>query len=131
MPRTSPERAGGVEHAGHHDAHVAESGEPHRGEADPARSRTATLTAIANAMFCLAIPRVRRAMRADAAALEGMSSMRTTSAASMAAPEPMAIPTSARASTGASLMPSPSQPCQAAPSSPMSAALPTARPSCR
>ena len=68
-------------------------------------------------------------MRADAAALEGMSSMRTTSAASTAASEPMApmaIPTSARASTGASLMPSPSQPCQAAPSSPMSVALPTA-----
>ena len=68
-------------------------------------------------------------MRTDAATLEGMSSMRTTSAASMAAPElmaPMAIRTSARASTGASLMPSPSQPCQAAPSSPMSAVLPTA-----
>lgn len=129
MPRTSPERAGGVEHAGHHDAHVAEDGEPHRGEADPARSRTATFAAIANAMFCLAIPRVRRAMRTDAATLEGMSSMRTTSAASMAASEPMApmaIPTSARASTGASLMPSPLQLCQAAPSSSMSAVLPTA-----
>ena len=68
-------------------------------------------------------------MRTDAATLEGMSSMRATSAASMAASEPMApmaIPPSARASTGASLMPSPSQLCQAAPSSPMSAALPTA-----
>ena len=65
-------------------------------------------------------------MRTDAATLEGMSSMRTTSAASMAAPEPMAIPTSAHASTGASLMPSPSQPCQTTLSSPMSAALPTA-----
>ena len=54
----------------------------------------------------------RRAMRMASAILAGSSSIRTTSAASMAASEPrapMAMPTSARDKTGASLMPSPTK----------------------
>ena len=55
---------------------------------------------------------VRREMRIARAILAGSSSMRTTSAASMAASlpkAPMAMPMSARASTGASLIPSPTK----------------------
>ena len=51
-----------------------------------------------------------REIRIARAILAGLSSIRTTSAASMAASEPrapMAIPISARESTGASLIPSP------------------------
>ena len=73
---------------------------------------TSTLMPIANAMFSLAMRRVRRAMRTAAAILDGLSSMSTTSAASMAASEPsapMAMPISARVRTGASLMPSPTK----------------------
>ena len=61
-------------------------------------------------MFCHTMPMVLRAMPIARAMLDGLSSMSTTSAASMAASEPiapMAMPMSARVSTGASLMPSP------------------------
>ena len=63
-------------------------------------------------MFCHTMPMVLRAMRMARAMLDGLSSMSTTSAASMAASEPiapMAMPMSARVSTGASLMPSPTK----------------------
>ena len=58
-------------------------------------------------MFCHTMPMVLRAMPIARAMLDGLSSMSTTSAASMAASEPiapMAMPMSARVSTGASLM---------------------------
>ena len=77
-----------------------------------ARKSTSSFTAMANTTFCMAMPMVRRAMAMAVAILDGLSSMSTTSAASIAASEPsapMAIPTSARASTGASLMPSPTK----------------------
>ena len=77
-----------------------------------ARTRMTSFTARANTMFCHTMPMVFLARRMARAMLEGLSSMRTTSAASMAASEPMApmaMPTSARVSTGASLMPSPTK----------------------
>ena len=68
------------------------------------------LMPMANTMFCHAMCMVLRAMSIAVAIFFGSSVMRTTSAASIAASEPsapIAMPTSARASTGASLMPSP------------------------
>ena len=58
------------------------------------------------------MPSVRRAMRMAVTIFEGLSSIKTTSAASMAASEPsapIATPTSARANAGASFMPSPTK----------------------
>ena len=76
------------------------------------RISTANLTPRANQMFCFTIRRVFREIRMAVTIFAGLSSMRTTSAASMAASDPrapMAMPTSARVSTGASLMPSPTK----------------------
>ena len=81
-----------------------------------ARSSTSNLTAMANTTFCRAMEMVRREMEMAVATFFGLSSMSTTSAASMAASEPsapMAIPTSALANTGASLMPSPTKASEA------------------
>ena len=75
-------------------------------------SRHSALMPSANTMFWCTMRRVRRAMRIASAIFAGSSSISTTSAASMAASEPsapMAMPTSARDSTGASLMPSPTK----------------------
>ena len=61
-------------------------------------------------IFCLTMTSVRRAPLTAVTSLPGSSSMSTTSAASIAASDPtapMAIPTSASAREGASLMPSP------------------------
>ena len=77
-----------------------------------AKRSTAIFTPMAKTTFCRAMAMVRRAMRMASAIFEGWSSISTTSAASMAASlpsPPMAMPTSARASTGASLMPSPTK----------------------
>ena len=74
------------------------------------RTRQSSLTPRANQMFSLTIAMHFLAMRTAFATLLGSSSISTTSAASMAASDPMApmaMPTSARARTGASLMPSP------------------------
>ena len=71
---------------------------------------TNSLTVSANTTFCFAIASVFLAISISCSSLDGSSVMMTTSAASMAASEPrppMAIPTSALASTGASLIPSP------------------------
>ena len=73
---------------------------------------TATLTPIANIAFWRAMPIVRREIPMALTILEGLSSIKTTSAASMAASlpsAPMAIPISARANTGASFIPSPTK----------------------
>ena len=77
-----------------------------------ASKSTATLTTMAKTTFCLAMAIVLRAMRIAVATFEGWSSISTTSAASMAASlpsPPIAMPTSARANTGASLIPSPTK----------------------
>ena len=77
-----------------------------------ASTRMSTFTPSANTMFCHTMRMVLRAMRMARAMFEGLSSMSTTSAASIAASDPiapMAIPISARMSTGASLMPSPTK----------------------
>ena len=77
-----------------------------------ASTSIATLTMMANHAFSRAMRIVRRAIRMAVAIFDGLSSMSTTSAASMAASlprAPIAIPTSARASTGASLIPSPTK----------------------
>ena len=74
--------------------------------------RTRALTARANTMFCFTILSVFLAILTTVAIFAGLSSIRTTSAASMAASEPMlpmAIPISALVSTGASLIPSPTK----------------------
>ena len=66
----------------------------------------------ANTMFSYTIRRHLREMRMALEIFRGSSSISTTSAASMAASEPMApmaMPISARDSTGASLMPSPTK----------------------
>ena len=63
-----------------------------------------------SAMFCFTICSVCRAPRMAAESFMGSSSISTTSAASMAASEPMApmaTPASASAREGASLIPSP------------------------
>ena len=63
-------------------------------------------------MFCHTMRMVRRARWMARAMSSGSSFMSTMSAASMAASEPMApmaMPMSARVSTGASLMPSPTK----------------------
>ena len=76
------------------------------------RISTMNFTPSAKAMFWCTMVRVRLEMRMAVAIFCGLSSMSTTSAASMAASEPsapMAMPTSARESTGASLMPSPTK----------------------
>lgn len=77
-----------------------------------ASNSTSTLTHMANHTFCRAMPSVRRAMCMAVTIFEGLSSINTTSAASMAASEPsapIATPTSARANAGASFMPSPTK----------------------
>ena len=77
-----------------------------------ASTRISSLTPSAKMMFCQTIVMVLRATRIAREMLDGLSSMSTTSAASIAASEPiapMAMPTSARVSTGASLMPSPTK----------------------
>ena len=69
-------------------------------------------TASEKAMFSRTTRMVRRAMRIASGRREGLSSMSTMSADSMAASlpsAPMAMPTSARLRTGASLMPSPTK----------------------
>lgn len=76
------------------------------------RPRTRSLTPMAKMMFSRAIFRVWREMRMAVLILEGSSVIMTISAASIAASEPMppiAMPISERASTGASLMPSPTK----------------------
>ena len=75
-----------------------------------ARIRQITLTARAKTMFCFTIPRHFREILIAFGILSGSSSIRTISAASIAASDPkapMAIPMSARDNTGASLIPSP------------------------
>ncbi|MNC64363.1 hypothetical protein D3C75_1145560 [compost metagenome] len=70
------------------------------------------MTARAKIIFCQTILRVRLAIPIAAAIFDGSSVIITISAASMAASEPrppIAIPTSALASTGVSLMPSPTK----------------------
>ena len=77
-----------------------------------ASTSTESFTPKANTMFCHTIPMVLRDRRIALAIFDGLSSMSTISAASMAASEPIApiaIPISARVSTGASLMPSPTK----------------------
>ena len=74
------------------------------------RPSMANLTVSANTMFSQTMRCVFREISTASATLEGSSSTITISAASMAASEPMfpmAIPTSALASEGASLIPSP------------------------
>ena len=71
---------------------------------------TMILTASANTMFCCTIRTVFLAIAYATAILPGSSSIKTMSAASIAASwpiAPIAIPTSARIKTGASLIPSP------------------------
>ena len=71
---------------------------------------TRTLTPIANTMFWIITDIVFAEILDALAILEGSSVIRTTSAASIALSEPIppiAIPTSERISTGASLIPSP------------------------
>ena len=75
-------------------------------------SRQAILMPMAKTMFWWTMRRHLREMAMALAILRGSSSIRTMSAASMAASEPMApiaMPMSARESTGASLMPSPTK----------------------
>ena len=75
-------------------------------------SRNSPLTVSAKTMFSYTIRIHLRAIRMARLTLAGSSSISTTSAASMAASDPsapMAMPTSARVSTGASLMPSPTK----------------------
>ena len=74
------------------------------------RIRIRILTAIAKAMFACMIPMVLRAMVTVLEIFLTSSSINTTSAASIAASDPispMAIPTSERIRTGASFTPSP------------------------
>ena len=83
------------------------------------RIRTTSFTMRAKVIFCIAMLTVRRAMRMVTGIFLRSSSMMTTSAASMAASEPMepmAIPMSALARTGASLIPSPIKASSAFPS---------------
>ena len=73
-------------------------------------TRMRIFTKRAKTMFWVEMATVRRAMRMTIGMRARSSSMMTMSAASIAASEPIepiAMPTSARASTGASLMPSP------------------------
>ena len=77
-----------------------------------ARRRTATLIPMANHAFSFAMKIVRHESSMASAIFEGLSSISTTSAASIAASlpkAPIAMPTSARANTGASLIPSPTK----------------------
>ncbi len=69
-------------------------------------------TPSANIMFCHTMVRVLFAILITVATADGESVISTASAVSIAASEPkapMAIPTSARASTGASFIPSPTK----------------------
>ena len=74
--------------------------------------RHRTLMPIASQMFSLTMRRHLREILMPLAIFRGSSSMRTISAASMAASDPMApiaMPISARDKTGASLIPSPTK----------------------
>ena len=74
------------------------------------KTRMTAFTPRAKMMFCRATAIVFRAIRIATAICDGRSVIRTASAAATAASEPippMAIPRSARARTGASLIPSP------------------------
>lgn len=76
------------------------------------RRSTRILIPKAKTIFCITIFLVFFAMRRPTEIFRKSSSISTTSAASMAASEPiapMAMPTSAPANTGASLMPSPTK----------------------
>ena len=76
------------------------------------RIKQATLMPMANQIFSLTIAKHLREILMPLAIFKGSSSISTTSAASIAASDPMApmaIPISARDSTGASLMPSPTK----------------------
>ena len=76
------------------------------------RTRNTLLIPRAITMFCITIRFVAFATSMASTSFDGSSVIRTTSAASIAASEPsppMAMPTSARARTGASLMPSPTK----------------------
>ena len=75
-----------------------------------ARTRTRSFMNMAKKVFSLARRRVLRAILTPTTIFDGLSSISTTSAASIAASDPrppIAIPRSALASTGASLIPSP------------------------
>ena len=76
------------------------------------RNIMANLIARAMTMFCTTMLCILLYAPIDSGTLEGLSSMITTSAASIAASDPiqpMAMPTSARASYGESLIPSPTK----------------------
>ena len=76
------------------------------------RTRNTLLMPRAITMFCITIRFVAFATSMASTSFDGSSVIRTTSAASIAASEPrppMAMPTSVRARTGASLMPSPTK----------------------
>ena len=77
---------------------------------NPPRIKNSTFTPNAKAMFSLTIFIVLLEIFIAVTTLDGLSSIITTSAASIAASEPrppIAIPMSALVKTGASLMPSP------------------------
>ena len=108
-----PKRANRVEHGQHHHADVGEDRDPHVGDTQRAKHEAGELddrarTRCSGRRCAMHL----REMRMALAIFIGSSSISTTSAASMAASEPIApiaMPISARLSTGASLMPSPTK----------------------
>ena len=100
-----------IEYGKHHHTDVGKNGQPHACHPESSKDEYGELDADGEPGV-LPGDEDGRDSRTASAILDGLSSISTTSAASMAASlpsAPIAIPTSARASTGASLMPSPTK----------------------
>ena len=101
-----PQRARCIDDGDDHDAHIRKDGTHMLAIRNAPSSRQMILTASAKTMFCRTMRSVCREMRIASEILEGSSSIRTMSAASMAASKKPrgfpSIPMSALESTGAS-----------------------------
>ena len=100
----------GVQDRNDRNSDICENSFPHIGCAKAPSSNTIAFTPSAKTMFCFTIDSVFLEILTIDAILRTSSSISTTSAASIAASDPMlpmAMPISALVSTGASLMPSP------------------------
>jgi hypothetical protein len=128
----NPHRAQRVQRREQRHADVGKDGLPHVRRAERAEDEEERLDRQReDDVLVHDAQRARREMRMACAILAGSSSISTTSAASMAASlpsAPMAMPTSARLSTGASLMPSPTKASRPARASFRPAAFPPDRP---
>lgn len=101
-----------IQHSNHHNTNICKNSHPHICNTYRYQKQAEQFNPDCKTDISYTIRRHFLAIRIAFAILSGSSSISTTSAASIAASDPsapIAIPTSTRESTGASLMPSPTK----------------------